>query len=62
MVEPVNLRQFRKRKQREEKAKQADENRKVHGISTKLKRIGKEINTANITKLEGHKLDKDTKD
>ncbi|WP_300531487.1 DUF4169 family protein [Maricaulis sp.] len=33
---PVNLRQFRKRKQREDKAKQAEANRVAHGTPKTL--------------------------
>jgi len=58
MVEPVNLRQFKKRKQRAEKEKQADENRKKFGVSTKVKKAAKANAQLNIVKLDGSKLDK----
>ena len=57
MVEPVNLRQFRKRKMRAEKEKQADENRKKFGVSTKLKKAAKANEALNVVKLDGAKLD-----
>lgn len=58
MVEPVNLRQFRKRKQRADKEKQADENRKKFGISTKLKKSAKANEQLKSVRLDGTKLDK----
>jgi len=58
MVEPINLRQFRKRKARAEKEKQAEENRKKFGISTKVKKAAKANEQLNVVKLDGSKLDK----
>ncbi len=58
MVEPVNLRQFRKRKQRADKEKQADENRKKFGISTKLKKSAKANEQLKSVRLDGTKFDK----
>lgn len=58
MVEPVNLRQFRKRKNRADKEKQADENRQKFGMSTKLKKSVKANERLTHLKLDGHKLDK----
>lgn len=53
---PVNLRQFRKRKAREEKARQAETNRVVHGTPKSLT----ELETARREKLlrdvEGKRL------
>lgn len=60
MVEPVNLRQFRKRKQREEKERKADENRKLFGTSTKLKKLSKAKNLIEANRLEGAKLERST--
>lgn len=57
MVEPINLRQFRKRKMRSEKEKAAEENRKKFGISTKLKKNSKANQKLQDTKLDGSKLD-----
>lgn len=58
MVDPVNLRQFRKRKQRADKEKLAENNRQKFGISTKLKKVAKAHDAINIAKLNGAKLDK----
>jgi hypothetical protein len=58
MVEPVNLRQFRKRKQRADKEKLAENNRIKYGVSTKLKKTAKANDAINITRLDGAKLDK----
>lgn len=58
MVEPVNLRLFRKRKQRADKEKLAENNRQKYGVSTKLKKTVKANNAINVTKLDGAKLDK----
>lgn len=60
MVEPVNLRQFRKRKQREENDRKADENRKLFGTSTKLKKLSKAKNLIEANRLEGAKLERST--
>lgn len=60
MVEPVNLRQFRKRKQRADKEKQADENRKTFGVSTKLKKTAKANENLVKLKLDGAKREQDT--
>ena len=56
MVEPINLRQFRKRKQRAEKEEAAEKNRKIHGISSKLKKQAKSENTAVVKLLDGKRL------
>ncbi len=58
MVEPVNLRQFRKRKQRADKEKLAENNRQKFGVSTKLKKAAKASDAINIARLDGAKLDK----
>ena len=59
MANVVNLRQFRKRKKREEKQHAADESRKLFGISNisrKRARIETEIEAR---KLDGAKLSSD---
>ena len=56
MAEVVNLRQFRKRKKRDEKEAQADANRKSYGISTKLKKLTAENQKLEARKLDGNKL------
>lgn len=64
MADPINLRQFKKRKLRAEKEKLADENRKKFGVSTKLKKASKANNKLTEIKLDGTKRDisKDSKD
>jgi len=57
MVEPVNLRQFRKRKARDEKKLKADKNRKIHALPTALKKAARAKTDKEITKLDGHKLE-----
>lgn len=42
---------------RAEKEKQADENRKKFGVSTKLKKAAKANEALNVVKLDGAKLD-----
>ena len=56
MAEVVNLRQFRKRKKREEKEAQADASRKSHGISTKIKKLNTAKENLEARKLDGNKL------
>lgn len=58
MGEPVNLRLFRKRKERADKEKLADDNRKKFGVSTKLKKAAKASEKLDAQKLDGAKLDK----
>jgi len=58
MVDPVNLRQFRKRKQRLDKEKLADDNRKKFGISSHIRKAEKENQKLSTIKLDGTKLDK----
>ena len=58
MVEPVNLRQFRKRKIRADKEKLADENRKKFGVSIHIKKTAKADKNLATRKLDGAKLDK----
>lgn len=58
MVEPINLRQFRKRKARDEKDKIADDNRKKFGISTKLKKVAKANERLAKLKIDYSKLEK----
>ena len=58
MVEPINLRQFRKRKNRADKDRQAEENRKTFGVSTKYKKNAKANERLAQQKLDGTKLDK----
>ena len=58
MVEPTNLRRFRKRKQREAEAEIAEQNRKIHGISSKLRKQTKLQKIDAFKRLDGKQLDK----
>lgn len=53
MAEPINLRQFRKRKKRTEEAESAEKNRKLHGISTKLKKQAQHQNELEKRRHDG---------
>lgn len=57
MVDPINLRQFRKRKIRAEKEKLADKNRKQFGVSTHIRKAAKADEKLSDAKLDGAKLD-----
>ena len=52
---PINLRQFRKRKQREDKAKQAEANRVEHGTSKVVRDLSAARRAQALTKVEAHK-------
>lgn len=57
MGDLVNLRQARKRKERDEKAKKADQNRILHG-RTRNERVVTELERKSAEKLhDGHKRD-----
>lgn len=57
MGDLVNLRQARKRKERDEKAKKADQNRILHG-RTRNERVVTDLERKNAAKLhDGHKRD-----
>ena len=53
----VNLRQARKRKARDEKAKQADANSTSHGLSKATVDLAKARSEKTDRDLDGHKLD-----
>lgn len=57
MTDPINLRQFRKQKQRQDKEKSAEQNRAKFGRTKDEKK--RDNLTAEKTKnhLDGHKLD-----
>ncbi|MEO0329603.1 MAG: DUF4169 family protein [Pseudomonadota bacterium] len=55
MADPVNLRQFRKRKQRELKEQQAQANREQHGISKQSRNQANQIQELTLKKLSGKK-------
>lgn len=54
---PVNLRQYRKRKQREDKARQAEANRLAHGTPKSLSEPVREERERLLRELEAKKLD-----
>ncbi len=58
MVDPINLRQFKKRKARADKEKKSEENRTKYGLSTKLRKTAKANQNLTQTKLDRFKLDK----
>lgn len=55
MAEIVNLRQFRKNKQRDEAAKTAEQNRAVHGRGKVEKQRDRAEKAAAKTFLDGHR-------
>jgi len=57
MVEIVNLRQARKTKARDEKAKAADANRSVHGTPKHLRKLAKARSEKAARDLDAHKKD-----
>jgi hypothetical protein len=56
MGDVVNLRQFRKRKARDDKEIKAEKNRQAHGISTKLRKRKQLENEIEQRKLDGKNL------
>lgn len=59
MAEPINLRQFRKRKERDEKAAKATENRRKNGLSKTAKNTIDTMKALERKRLDGKKLDDD---
>lgn len=59
MTKPINLRQFRKRKTRDEKAKQADTNRLAHGQPKTVTDLAKAEADKAARELDGKKLSDD---
>ena len=59
MADPVNLRLFRKRKQRENKALEADANRKLHGLPLAARKQAREKTRIESLRLDGKKLGRD---
>lgn len=57
MVEPINLRQFRKRKERGEKSAKAEENRKKSTLSKTAKDTIEKMKELERKRLDGKKLD-----
>jgi hypothetical protein len=57
MAEIVNLRQARKAKARDEKAKAADANRTLHGTPKHLRNLAKARSEKAARELDAHKKD-----
>ena len=57
MAEIVNLRQVRKTKARDEKAKAADANRSLHGTPKHLRKLAKARSEKAARDLDAHKKD-----
>ena len=57
MTRPVNLRQYRKRKQREDKAAAAEANRVKHGTPKAVSDLAKARAAKAAKTLDGHKRD-----
>ncbi len=57
MSKIFNLRLARKRKARDDKSKLADENRKMHGISTKTRKTAKAYSEISNARLDGKARD-----
>ena len=57
MAEIVNLRQARKAKARDEKAKAAAANRTLHGTPKHLRKLAKARTEKSTRDLDGHKKD-----
>ena len=59
MAEIVNLREMRKRKRREDKEKQADANRRLHGTPKHLRDTEEKRRGRESANLDGHRLESD---
>ena len=62
MGEVVNLRIARKRRRREDEARQADENRVRHGLTKAEKTVARSERRRSVDALDGHRLAKGDKD
>ena len=56
MADVLNLRQFRKRQKREEAETKAEDNRRLHGLSKKSKKLAKAENLLKEKRLDGKSL------
>lgn len=61
MTKPVNLRQYRKRKQREDKAAAAEANRVKHGTPKAVSDLAKARAEMASKTLDGHRRDETDK-
>ena len=59
MTQPINLRQFRKKKAREDKAKQAETNRVQFGTPKAQRELEKAREAKRKAALDAHKRDTD---
>ena len=59
MTQPINLRQFRKKKAREDKARQAETNRVQYGTPKSQRALEKAREAKRQAALEAHKRDTD---
>ena len=59
MTKPVNLRQYRKRKARDDKAKTAEANRVKHGTPKAVSQLAKARAETAAKVLEGHRREGD---
>ena len=57
MTKPINLRQHRKQKARDDKAKQAETNRLAHGQPKAVTDLAKAAASKAVRDLDGKKLD-----
>ena len=55
MTKPINLRQARKRKAREDKAKQAEANRLAHGTPKAVRDLAAARRDKRVKQVDGHK-------
>ena len=62
MGEVVNLRIARKRRRREDEARQADENRVRHGLTKAEKTVARSERRRSVDALDGHRLSKGDQD
>ena len=59
MTDVINLRQKRKAKARDDKGKQAAENRRIHGRTKAQKQLDKKEAERSKKHLDSHKLERD---
>ncbi len=58
MADIINLRQWKKRKARADKAEQADKNRAASSVPGKVKKAVRKQRDKELSRLEGKKLEK----
>ncbi len=59
MADPVNLRQFRKRKQRADKEREAGRNRAIHGRTLEERKLVRAIDEVERRRHEAGRIEKD---